>query len=211
MPFLIARLAYLDPKVNTGPARGATVADLLTEACMCLSIMASSATALKPLLTSFYAMHPAAAMDLTMSTSTGMRSKDSAGGADLYYRLETVTPAVLSSGSGGSGSTKVDDIHRSAPAVSLFSDRAWPPPTYHGSSHHALVYSRSEGGGSAASRGAVRTSRTGSSGGNKRLDMLTGALKGGRTRERGPSVSSGSDDPGRITIQTTTEVTVQYH
>lgn len=197
MPFLVTRLVLLDPTLNTGPAHSATMADLLTEACVHFSIIAGSATALKPLLTSFYATHPA--MELTTSTS-GLRSKDRSG-ADPYYRLETIKPAVLSNNAAASNKKVV--IHRAAAT-----DITWQASATAsgGGSHQASAYSRSDN--NSASR-SVTNSRTDNSSSGRRRDTLTGTLKTGRS-QREPHGSSASDDSGRMIIQKTTEVTVQY-
>ncbi|OAA77190.1 hypothetical protein LEL_04013 [Akanthomyces lecanii RCEF 1005] len=194
VPCLVARLVFLDPRINTGPTRSATMADLLTEVCVHLSIIAGSVTALKPLLTSFYVTHPAP-LELTTSTSR-LRSKDRSGGGDAYYRLETVKPAVLS---GGAGERVV--INRAT-----VSDIMWQ--TAQGLSHQASAYSKSDNTRSASR--SIINSRTDDGSGKRRKSALTGPLKGRRARERGPSVSSGSEGSGRMIIQKTTEVTVQY-
>ncbi|KAJ3485916.1 hypothetical protein NLG97_g6722 [Lecanicillium saksenae] len=192
VPFLVARVVFLDPTMNTGPAHSATMADLLTEACIHFSILAGSATALKPLLTSFYATHPA--MDMTTST-TGLRSKDRSGG-DPYYRLETVKPAVMNNNQGGTSRKVV--INRAAAT-----DITWQASA---GSHQASAYSRSDN--NSASR-SVTNSRADNGSGHRRRDTLTGALKSGRIQKE-QHVSSHSDDSGRMIIQKTTEVTVDY-
>ncbi|KAJ6787679.1 hypothetical protein PWT90_08377 [Aphanocladium album] len=192
VPFLVTRLVFLDPSMNSGPARSATMADILTEACVHFSIIAGSATALKPLLTSFYATHPA--MDLTTSTS-GLRSKDRSGG-DPYYRLETVKPAVLSNNNGGTSKRVV--INRAAAT-----DITWQASA---GSHQASAYSRSDNNSGSRS---VTNSRTHNGSSHRRTDTMTGASKNGRP-QREPHASSASDDSGRMIIQKTTEVTVQY-
>lgn len=194
MPCLIARLVLLDPRINTGPTRSATVADLVTEVCVHLSIIAGSATALKPLLTSFHVTHPTT-LELTTSTS-GLRSKDRLGGGDPYYRLEAFKPAVLS---GGTGERIV--INRATVGEIMWQ-------TAQGPSHQASVHLRSDNTRSASCR--IINSRIDDGSGKRRNGTVAGHMNRGRARERGPSVSSGSDNSGRMIIQKTTGVTVQY-
>lgn len=194
IPFIATRLVYLNPRMNSGPTHSATISDLVTEACIHFSILAGSSTALKPLLTSFYAAYPP--VNLTTSSS-GLRSKDRATANDPYYPLETVKPAVISN----NNSSKKVVIGRTG-----YSDITWQP--YQGGSiaggssgrHHVSAYSKSGASHSAA------TSRTDSS--HRKRDTLTGALTRGRNRDRAMHIPAASEDSGRMIIQMTTEVSV---
>ncbi|XWW96336.1 hypothetical protein V2A60_004309 [Cordyceps javanica] len=220
VPFVIARLVLLSPQINTGADRSATMADLVTEACVHFSIISGSATALKPLLTSFYSTHPAAAaVELTASTSSGLRCKD--GHHDSYYRLETFRPAGLdqkNSDGGGAGGKKKVVINRATAR-----DITWQTVPQEPRSHHASSASSKSRASNSVSR-SVTNSRTSNSapprsltsaradegGLSRKRDTLTEALKTGLVGRKESHVSSESDDSGRMIIQKTTEVTVHY-
>ncbi|KAM0665942.1 hypothetical protein ACQRIU_005286 [Beauveria bassiana] len=90
------RLVFLDPRVNTDPARGATMADFLTETCVHFSIIYGSATTLEPLLMSFYPTD----LEPTEASTSGTRSKQWTRERDIDYRLERT---ILSGGRWGKG------------------------------------------------------------------------------------------------------------
>lgn len=178
------------------------MADLITEACVHLSVFASSATSLKPLLTSYchtrlLTVAAAPGKDwTTASTSEGgllLPSKDRTVAADgrdspcWYHRPEPVRPAVLAGHRGG-GIT-------------------WqrPAPYCAQSNNSSISSTRSA---PRSSGGFVADYHRLQQGGGWRRDSLTETLRigwaGGGRRERQPSTAS--DDSGPIIIQNMSEV-----
>ncbi|EGX93746.1 hypothetical protein CCM_02015 [Cordyceps militaris CM01] len=196
IPFIIARLVFLDPRIKTGPANSATIADLFTAACLYLSIIAGAATALKPLLTSFYAEQPVV-VNCTASSS-GLGSKNR---SESVSPLATVEPAVLRDHNKKTSRPVV--INRTAVSAIL-----WQPP-----SGPSRGYDKSnQSGGSSGSLHSAASSwtRNSSRADRKKRDAtVTGSSLGMGRRERGPSVSVSAEE-GRLVIQKTTEVTVHY-
>ncbi|OAA37815.1 hypothetical protein BBO_07523 [Beauveria brongniartii RCEF 3172] len=182
------RLVFLDPRVNTGPARGATIADFLTEACVHLSIIAGSATTLKPLLMSFYPAH----MEPAEASTFGTRSKQRTRARDIDYRLERTKPAILTIG------------HRTCDRISIHraavSDITWRPMGQGTLNTPAppVVESGNENGTGAA-RSSTRLHKN-SGVEARQWDAIPGTIRSGGA-PRTPPGSSTSDDSGRIMIQ----------
>ncbi|KAM3558704.1 hypothetical protein MY1884_003847 [Beauveria asiatica] len=187
-----ARLGFLDPRVNTGPARGATMADFLTEACVHFSIIAgSSATTLKPLLMSFYPAH----LEPAEASTSGTRCKQRTRGRAIDYRLERTKPAILTM---GSRTCNIISIHRAA----VSDITRWPMTQ--GSSLKTPAPPVVESGNENGTRAARSSTRLHSNSGVqvRQWDAIPGTLRSGGA-PRMPPGSSTSDDSGRMMIQKT--------
>ncbi|KAF1731188.1 hypothetical protein CRV24_009267 [Beauveria bassiana] len=189
------RLVLLDPRVNTDPARGATMADFLTEACVHFSIISGSATTLKPLLMSFY---PANLEPAETSTS-GTRSKQRTRGRDIDYRRERTRPAILSI---GNQTCNRISIHRAA-----VSDITWRPMGQGLLNTPAPVVESGNENGRPAARSSTRLHKNSDVDARQR-DAISGIIRSGGA-SRTPPGSSTSDDSGRMMIQKT-EVMTQH-
>ncbi|KAM3552774.1 hypothetical protein ARSEF4850_007229 [Beauveria asiatica] len=186
-----ARLGFLDPRVNTGPARGATMADFLTEACVHFSIIAGSATTLKPLLMSFYPAH----LEPAEASASGARCKQRTRGRAIDYRLERTKPAILTM---GSRTCNIISIHRAA----VSDNTRWPMTQ--GSSLKTPAPPVVESGNENGTRAARSSTRLPSNSGVqvRQWDAIPGTLRSGGA-PRMPPGSSTSDDSGRMMIQKT--------
>ncbi|KAM3509008.1 hypothetical protein MY11210_006503 [Beauveria gryllotalpidicola] len=184
------RLVFLDPRVNTGPARGATIADFLTEACVHFSIIASSATTLKPLLMPFYPTH----LEPAEASSSDARSKQRTRGRDIDYRLERTKPAILSIGN-RNGNESI--INRAA-----VSEITWRPVGQGSLDTPAPVVNKlGNENGSSAARSSTRLQKN-SGVDERQWDAMPGTLRSGGA-PRSPPGSSTSDDSGRMMIKKT--------
>ncbi|KAM3451331.1 hypothetical protein MY3296_005372 [Beauveria thailandica] len=185
-----ARLVFLDPRVNTGPARGATMADFLTEACVHFSIIAGSATTLKPLLVSFYPAHPEPAE----ASTSGTRCKQRTRGRAIDYRLERTKPAILTM---GSRTCNRISIHRAA----VSDTTRWPMGQGSLKTPAPPVVESGTENGTRAARSSTRLHNN-SGVEVRQWDAIPGTLRSGGA-PRTPPGSSTSDDSGRMMIQKT--------
>ncbi|KAM3436148.1 hypothetical protein MY4824_004453 [Beauveria thailandica] len=182
-----ARLAFLDPRVNTGPARGATMADFLTEACVHVSIIAGSATTLKPLFMSFCPAH----LEPAEASTSGTRCKQRTRGRAIDYRLERTKPAILTM---GNRTCNIISIHRAAVSDRPMGQGSLKTPA------PPVVESGTENGTRAARSSTHLHSNSGVE--VRQWDAIPGTLRSGGA-PRTPPGSSTSDDSGRMMIQKT--------
>ncbi|KAK8140891.1 hypothetical protein G3M48_001478 [Beauveria asiatica] len=166
------------------------MADFLTEACVHFSIIAGSATTLKPLLVSFYPAH----LEPAEASTSGTRSKQRTRGRAIDYRLERTKPAILTM---GNRTCNRISIHRAA-----VSDITWRPMGQGSLKTPAppVVESATENG----TRAARSSTRLHNNSGVevRQWDAIPGTLRSGGA-PRTPPGSSTSDDSGRMMIQKT--------
>lgn len=183
IPIVVTRLIYLSPTKNTDPTISSIPPSIITEAAIHFSIIAGSATALKPFLTAFHPTYVIENSGTSTTINSALQSKDRGQRQqhqrdDPYYRLEVLAAA---------------NAQRNRDPTA---DITWRP--YQGERSEGFATTSVSTSGGRSGNGSSKRGRSGGKG---------ATLK----KKADDAVSGETDGAERMIIQRTMEVSVQYN